>query len=159
MIADPDALCPRCSLPMDQSGHHLVCCKFNNPVKRHQVVQDLLVTLYREAGHACRKEGKALDSTRPGDVLVFNRTKGRPAAVDVTIRDPLLPSGPMGTAAAYPAWQHRLEQAKVTKYTRQCTTLGWEFIPFLCDVFGNLGPEAHQCVARLAKVKHDNAPH
>ena len=47
----------------------------------------------------------------------------------------------------------------MTKYTRQCTTLGWEFIPFLCDVFGNLGPEVHQFVARLAKVKHDNAPH
>ena len=95
MIAHPDALCPRCSLPMDHSGHHLVCCKFNNPVKRHQVIQDLLVTLCREAGHACRKEGKALDSTRPGDVLLFNWTQGRPAAIDVTIRDPLLPSGHM----------------------------------------------------------------
>ena len=79
--------------------------------------------------------------------------------MDVTIRDPLLPPGPLGAAAAYPGLQRRLEQAKVTKYTRQCASLGWEFIPFLCDVFGNLGPEAHQFMARLAKVKHDNAPH
>ena len=61
---------------MDLLGHHLVCCKFNNPVKRHQVVQDLLVQLCRDAGHARRKEGKALDSTRPGDVLVLNWSSG-----------------------------------------------------------------------------------
>ena len=115
--------------------------------------------LCRDAGHACRKEGKALDSTRPGDVLVLNWLSGRPAAVDVTIRDPLLPSGPLSGAAAFPAWQEKLEHNKVLKYTRQCTTLGWDFIPFLCDVYGGLGKCAHHFIARLAKVQFDNASH
>ena len=121
-------------------------------------MQDLLVQLCRDAGHVCRKEGKALDSTRPGDVLVLNWLSGKPAAVDVTIRDPLLPSGPLSGAAAFPAWQEKLEHNKVLKYTRQCTTPAGTLSPFYVTSTAALGNVPTTSLHALLKCNMTTPP-
>jgi hypothetical protein len=143
--------CPRCQVPMDVKGHHLVCCKNNNRVRRHMAIQDTVVTLARQAGLACRKEARADDNSRPGDILFLNWEGRGPAAVDVTVRDPLALSHPVQTDEGVQAWRERQEKEKRQKYTAQCNRLQWVFVPFVMDVFGGLAQEATELVNKLVR--------
>ncbi len=52
-----------------------------------------------------------------------------------------------------------MEKQKVTKHGAACRTLDWQFIPFLVDVYGGFGDQAHDVLSTLAKMKKDSAPH
>ena len=91
---------------------------------------------------ACRKEEGAGDGTRPGDVFFPRLNVDGPAAVDVTIRDPLAPSHPVTTAAGIDGWHRAQEMDKTRKCGVACGRLHWHFLLFVVDVWGGFGPEA-----------------
>lgn len=140
--------CPRCPARLDASGHHLVCCRFNNTTGRHYTQVDTLEGIARRAGFACKREQMADNRTRPGDLFFSRLNKDGPAAVDVTVRDPLAPSHAC-TPARMADWHEAQEQEKRLKYVVECRRKGWQFVPFVMDVFGGLGREAQETVQTL----------
>ena len=131
----------------------MVCCKLNNPMRRHMALQDTIVALARRAGISCRKEEKAPgDRTRPGDVFFPRWDSDGPLAVDITVRDPRAPSHPLASADGLEKWRDRQEVEKSTLYGATCQRLGWNFAPFVVDVWGGLGPQARKFMGTLVKM-------
>ena len=102
---------------------------------------DTLYGAARKAGFSCKKEQKAEDGSRPGDLFFARLDADGPAAVDVTIRDPLAPSHPC-PKAKFEDWHHEQELQKCRKYVVACRNKGWSFKPFVMDVYGGMGEEA-----------------
>ena len=73
-------------------------------------------------------------------------------AVDITIRDPLRPRGPVRCPYGLPGWRKAQESAKTTKYAQACARLGQGFRPFVVDVYGGLAPDAVQVANTLVKA-------
>ena len=144
--------CPRCGAAMDVVGHHLVCCKQNNPMRRHMAIQDTIVALSRRAGFTCRKEERTPEGTRPGDIFFPRWDCDGPAAVDVTVRDPRAPSHPLQSADGVGKWRQKQEEEKENLYAPACRRLGWTFVPFVVDVWGGLGEKAKAFMGALLKA-------
>lgn len=148
----PDGgLCPQCQTPMDPLGHHLVCCKHNHLSRRHGAVQDAVLRLTARAGLTARREQGAPDGSRPGDIFVHRLNSDGPAAVDITIRHSLRPSGPVSSPDHLPGWMAAQEAQKHRKYDPVSRRLGWQFIPFVVDCWGGLGAEARNFVGEVLK--------
>ena len=111
---------------------------------------DALVEATRKAGFPCRKEQGLDDRTRPGDVFVNRLDVDGPGAIDVTVRDPLAPSHPLRPEAIL-SWHQSQEKEKRVKYDAACRRRGWQFIPFVVDVYGGFGDEAMRLVSLLVK--------
>jgi len=143
--------CPRCSVTMDVSGHHLVCCHKNGIVQRHGAVQEALYRLLSRAGFTVRKEQATPERSRPGDVFVSRLDANGPAAVDITVRHPLAPSRVLPATFDVDRWRAQQEADKVRKYHAQCSRLGWSLVPFVADCYGGLGTEARTLVSTCLK--------
>ena len=87
--------------------------------------------------------------TRPGDVFFSRWGSGGPAAVDLTVRDPLAPSHPVRQVSGLEPWRLRQEEGKGRKYLAQCQRWHWQFVPFVMDVFGGFGGQARRVVSHL----------
>ena len=96
-----------------------------------------------------RKQG-AGDGTRPADIFLTLLKSYCPAAVDVTVRDPLAHSAPVHPANL-PAWHARQEDEKQRKYKAACDRLGWQMLLFVADVYGGLGTVAQALVESILK--------
>jgi hypothetical protein len=145
-------VCPRCENSADTSGHHLVCCHQNNITRRHYGLADKVYQIVKKAGYTVRKEQKAPDGTRPGDIFLPRYDSDGPAAVDFTIRDPLAPSNPCITDSRIKGWHEAQEDDKVKKYGRICQSKGWAFIPFVMDVHGGMAPQARKFMQTMIKA-------
>ena len=73
-----------------------------------------------------------------------------PAAVDITIRNPLAQSRPVNPTNME-TWHERQENEKTVKYRVACQRLGWKFIPFVVDTYGGLGNQAAYVVQSIVK--------
>ena len=146
--AKMDLQCPACDTLMDSTGHHLVCCHKLNLTRRHGAVQDVLVTLSRDAGLVCRKEVRAEDNSRPGDIFYPRFTVDGPGAVDVTVRNPMVGGIPLDLTE----WHERQEDEKCRKYSAACRRRGWEFVPFVMDVYGGSGPAARTVMSKIVEL-------
>ena len=137
---------------MDAEGHHLVCCTLNGKTRRHGVVQDALLGVAQKAGFTSRKEKSAPDGSRPGDIFIPRYDADGPAAIDITIRDPIAPS--RGTSPiTIDGWHQRQERTKIDKYALPCKRLGWKFIPFVMDVFGGFAEQSAAVMNTFIKAQ------
>ena len=89
--------------------------------------------------------------TRPGDVFFPRWDADGPAAVDITIRDPLAPSNPLGGVGALEKWRETQEREKHRKYDSGCRSLGYGFIALVMDIFGGMAPEGRAFFTTLVK--------
>jgi hypothetical protein len=142
--------CPKCRLALDDLGHHFVCCQKNQLYRRHNAVVEALAQAASRGGFSYQREQGAGDGSRPGDLFLPRLNADGPAAVDVTVRDPLMPSRP-ATVERLPTWHSLQEGEKRTQSQTKCARLGWQFIPFVMDVFGGLGEAATELVSTLLK--------
>jgi hypothetical protein len=115
-------------------------------------VQSVVLEIAQKAGYTARREEKADDRTRPGDVFISRFDANGPAAVDVSVRHPLQPSNPIHTAAAREKWHENQEKDKEKKYTTTCQRLGWTFIPFIMDCYGGMGDRAQAFLTQCLKM-------
>ena len=137
---------------MDVFGDHSVCCSKNNIMRRHMVCQDSLVRLVHGAGKAARKEVGPGDGCRPADVFIPAWDDKGPVAVDCTLRHTLQPSDPLKAAARVHDWRTRQEGEKERLYGETCTRQGWEFLPFVVDLWGGLSPKASKFMNTIARL-------
>jgi hypothetical protein len=112
----------------------------------------VVLDLAQKAGFTARREEKADDRTRPGDVFITRYDANGPAAIDVSIRHPLQPSNPAITEAARTKWHEHQEADKTKKYEGTCKKLGWSFIPFIMDTYGGMGEQAQSFTTSCLKM-------
>ena len=55
-LIDAPGTCPGCSLPVETTGDHFLCCKRINFATRHDAVQDALFTILSSAGQSVQKD-------------------------------------------------------------------------------------------------------
>jgi hypothetical protein len=81
--------CPLCGDALDPFGDHLLCCKKNKLVQRHNAVRDALALVLKEKGVHTRTEVAIGGKTRPADVAFDGVDPTGPLAVDLVVFHPL----------------------------------------------------------------------
>ena len=85
--------CPECGLSADMMGDHQVGCGGNGDrISRHNNIRDVLFSAAQSAALGPRKEAPGIipnSSARPADILLPNWSRGRQAALDVSVLSPL----------------------------------------------------------------------
>ena len=91
--------CPLCpNIALDPLGHHAVTCKRGGDVvSRYNKLRDVIVESCRQAQLGVQVEmGSNVtlypSHTHPADLLVLNWVLGRPAAFDLSVTYPLIPT-------------------------------------------------------------------
>ena len=134
--------CPKCAAPLDVFGDHVVCCSKNLIQRRHMALQDTLTDLVRELGLTVDKEVGTGDGTRPGDLFIPRWTADGVTVVECTVRHLNAPSRLVIDPDHVADWRHDQELEKTNKYLERCEQVGWQFVPFMMDLWGGLGPAA-----------------
>jgi len=149
----------------NQQDHVHWCPKVKAPAVtlRHNHVAATLNSIAKLAGLTTR-----IEFTQPTFSAVLNRMrKLRPDIlmiggsatnfVDVAVCHPTTPSRvrlgilPRDHNDKTLHAINRLEQLKTTKYSTLATQYNANFIPFACDVFGAMGPQAHVLIQWISK--------
>ena len=144
--------CAQCDGCLDAFGDHAVSCRKNGITKRHNAIQDWLLSTARAAGLTCTKEAALPNTERPGDVLLHNWGGQGPLAVDVTCVHPLRPSEGRPTPEAVRKALETEETNKRTKYNQKCADVGWRFQPLAIHTFAGCTPEGAQVLHRLGRL-------
>lgn len=159
------ARCPGCNQILDVFGDHLLCCRRNNYTKRHQAVQEALVSCLVECGQGAEKE-RALPTDcqpagrqlRPADIFIPNWEGGHAVAIDLTISHGWSLSeqarGAPGELVSRERWRTFLcqrEAAKHAMYDAWCQKAQWSFKAMAFGTWGGLGPECAKSLQRIVK--------
>jgi len=155
-----EVLCPRCELTLlDKFGDHALHCRSRPGFKfRHDLVRDVLVSLFHEAGIKVEKEanvsflsvqGPTTRLLRPADLLLPGWSQGRSTCVDVTGSSPFVRI--QGDTFVGLDAISRAVSRKKSKHELACTRNGFAFIPFAFDTFGGFSLEAIALLSRLQR--------
>ena len=150
VTGDGGSPCPLCGEPLDPFGDHLLCCKKNKLVQRHNAVRDALALVLKENRVRCETEVAIGGKTRPADVAILGFDPAGPLAVDLVVFHPLQKSM---------AWEEETsiksmavtEGKKVTKNQPICEAAGWLFSPLSFHPWAGLGPLGSGLLNRLVK--------
>ena len=127
-----NATCPCCEETMDPYGDHLVSCKFNQPVARHNALRDALADTLKDVGIACQKEVAIGGARRPADLALPNLDQRGPTAIDLVVHHPLCPSAARGGMSVGPSRAPRSTRGRRAKSYAMDTAgclLPWGGIP------------------------------
>ena len=143
--------CPVCKEEvLDANGNHGVNCKKSGDmITRHNDLRDYLASQCRTAHLAPRIEEQS-DNIRPGDVFLPRWAGIRPAAIDVSVVNPLRAGAVAKSAQEQGATAAATAETKSKKYASYVATNNVSFIPFIMETYGGLGIEAISFVKRLA---------
>ena len=147
---DGGAPCPLCGEPLDPFGDHLLCCKKNKLVQRHNAVRDALALVLKENRVRCETEVAIGGKTRPADVAILEFDPAGPLAVDLVVFHPLQKSMVWEEEAAIKSMAVT-EGKKVTKNQPICESAGWLFSPLSFHPWAGLGPLGSGLLNRLVK--------
>ena len=136
--------CPECHGTADPFGDHQVGCGGNGDrISRHNSIRD---------GPPSQPPSKNLvpnSQSRPADILNPNRSRCRPAALDVHVISPLQRQT-LGQAASTPG--HALEvgtRRKLASHLSACRSVGMEFIPLVTETLGGLSGDTINTIRSL----------
>ena len=125
--------CSGCQKRVDVFGDHPVSCPRNNFWRRHNAVQEHLLSLASQAGvphvreaplEKARRRGRLQPNLRPADVLLRRWAGGKDSAVDCTVSHPAQVSELPLSGDKARSFLRRLEQDKVRKYEEICENEG-----------------------------------
>ena len=148
--------CPECRSTADPFGDHQVGCGGNGDrIARHNAIRDVLFLAARSAALAPTREAPSVvpDShSRPADILLPTWSRGRPAALDVTVISPLQQQT-LHAAASTPG--HALQvgvQRKLTAHLSACRSAGVDFIPIVLETLGGLAEDTITTIRSIRKA-------
>ena len=150
VAGDGGAPCPLCGEPLDPFGDHLLCCKKNKLVQRHNAVRDALALVLKENHVRCETEVAIGGKTRPADVAILGFDPAGPLAVDLVVFHPLQKSMTWEEESAVRSMAVT-EGKKVTKNQPICESAGWLFSPLSFHPWAGLGPLGSGLVNRIVK--------
>ena len=134
-----------CSMCMtkerDVFGDHSIGCNSGpERIGRHDRLRDAIYSAAQTAALAPQKEVPSLvpgSQSRPADVFLPLWTRGRPAAVDVTVVSPLQSALVQECARTRGHALTIAEERKRRVHHAACQQIGIDFIPAAVDVFGS----------------------
>jgi hypothetical protein len=141
-------MCPLCEEPMDPFGDHLVSCKQNLPIARHNALRDALADALKARGFTCAKEVAIGGARRPADLALPNLDRRGPLAIDLVVHHPLAPSATRTTVLDRKSLK-QAEKDKIDKNEELCHGCGWLFAPMGWHTWGGVGPHGAALLARL----------
>ena len=150
LIINGASRCPCCEGPLDPLGDHLVTCKLNQPVQRHNALRDALTDALREKGMTCHKEVPIGGARRPADLSLPSLDSRGPMAIDLVIHHALGPSEVRGGDPRKSLKQ--AEEAKLAESLDLCTGNGWLFSPMAWHAWAGVGPYGTVMLARIEKA-------
>ena len=144
-------ICPVCNDEvLDANGIHGVNCKKSGDmIGRHNAVRDYLAAQCRTAQLSPRTE-VGDNNLRPGDVFLPRWAGIRPAAIDVSVVNPLKAGSVAKSAKEQGATAIKAAEEKHRKYASYLAANNVSFIPFIMETYGGLGIEAIGFIKRLA---------
>ena len=153
---EDDMTCPVCHSTADCYVDHQVGCGGNpDRIYRHNSVRDALFSAAQSAALAPRREVPSLipgTQSRPADVFLPNWSRGRPAALDITIISPLQRTTVQGAASTQ---GHALLVGEARKYSTHgapCHSAGITFVPVTFEALGGMSSLATNTVASIGRL-------
>lgn len=144
-------ICPVCNEEvLDANGKHGVNCKKSGDlIARHNAIREYLAAQCRSAQLSPRTE-EGDGRLRPGDVYLPRWAGIQPAAIDVSVVNPLNAGVVSRAATDQGAAAAEAAERKCTKYAPYVAANNVSFIPFIMETFGGLGTDAIMFIKRLA---------
>jgi hypothetical protein len=147
-------ICPACNLrDADVLGDHSIGCGGGaDRIGRHDRLRDAIFSAAQSAALAPRREVSSLipgSQSRPADVFLPQWSRGRAAAVDITVVSPLQ-AALVHESARTPG--HALQVAedrKIRQHKQACSDAGIDFIPAAVDTFGQWSSESEELIERI----------
>ena len=139
-ILNSESTCPKCSRTLDTFGDHaLACAADGDRISRHDRLRDVLFNSAAKAALSPVLEKANLTSSRscPGDIYLPCWSRGRPAALDMTVISSLQ-SSTLQSAGNIAG--HVLEEA------------GISFVPLSVEALGGWSPIAAKTIRRIASM-------
>ena len=152
-MSNAGTICRLCSRQADSFGDHQVGCGGNGDrIHRHDSIRDVFFSAAQSAALAPRKEVPSLipaSNSRPADIFLPNWSRGRPAAIDVTVISTMQPLTLAG-AAASPGYALQVaEDRKMAAHFEACRAVGVDFVPVTVESLGGWSEEA---IANIKKI-------
>ena len=145
--------CPECGLLADTMGDHQVGCGGNGDrISRHNNIRDVLFLAARSAALGPRREAPGIvpnSIARPADILLPNWSRGRQAALDVSVISSLQR---LTLAEAAVTSGHALQvcvRRKLSANLPACRAAGIEFVPVVVEALGGWAPESSSAIKRI----------
>ena len=154
-FSDQPSSCAGCNGTLDPLGHHALNCRQSAQFKsRHDNLRDLLDSQACKALLNSRIEVSGIfddSGEKPADVYIPRYQSGKPAAIDISLINPLSVNVVERAAKEAGAALKERVDAKCQKYSAKCDAKDVEFIPFILEVFGGFDVAAIKVVSRIAK--------
>ena len=135
-------------------GDHAVACHGRgNMISRHDCLRDKMFSACSAANLSpvCEQKNMITETnSRLGDVYLTCWSAGQPAALDITITSPLLPSIISNAVKKSRFALRAAEDRKLQQYFQQCANTGFQFIPMAFESFGGLSELVRKTVKRIA---------
>lgn len=146
------AICPLCNnRQADAEGNHTLCCSTSGAKTLvHHAVRDELYTLASVGLLRPQKEAHALINApnQRMDIMLPSGPESKQVLIDVAVTHALRNSW-----LASPGFAARCyEPMKFAEYGSKVNTLTQEFVPFVFDSFGNIGPAADKTARWMARA-------
>ena len=144
---------PQCKQPLDNTGYHLLTCKWGGGIiRRHDRIVDCLFQMVTSVGLRCRKEltNQFAGKERP-DVAIYDYQDGKKLLLDVTVAHPQAKKYMSKSCSIAGFAAAEREKQKNSKYLSVATDLGYLFRPFSVEVFGRWGKAAEKTLAEVSK--------
>jgi len=145
-------MCPVCNEEtLDANGNHGVNCKKSGDmISRHNAIRDYLASQCQTAQLSPRTEVGDEGNLRPGDVFLPRWAGIKPAAIDVSVVNPLKVGSVAKSAKEQGATAAKAAEDKCRKYAPYVAANDVSFIPFIMETYGGLGVDAIAFIKRLA---------
>ena len=132
--------CINCAKPLDPWGDHALSCTFGGGlITRHDALRDIVFSTCSQAHYHPKKEIKHLlkdSNKRPGDVFIPIWSRGRPAALDITVTSSMQPSTLLNASKKSGYVAERAENSKFSRIGNEANDHDLVFIPLAVESFG-----------------------
>ena len=139
----------------DKFGDHSISCAINGErIAKHNHVRDAIFAAAAQAALGPRKEPAGLlpgSDDRPADVLLPHWEKGKDAALDISIVNPLQQALVEQVARDGNCGVQHSFNTKVRKYSERCEAEGLAFVPIIVDTFGGWHKDSLDALNKLGR--------
>ena len=154
-MVDEEVRCSICQAVADPLGDHQVGCGGNGDrIFLHDSLQDALFSAAQSTALAPRREVPSLipgSKSRPADLYLPHCSRGRPAALDVTVISTMQALTVTGAATTQGHTLSVGENRKMAAHAEACRSVGVTFVPLVVE---SLGGWSETAVHSIKSIGH-----
>ena len=154
-LLNSESTCPKCSRTLDTFGDHaLACAADGDRISRHDRLRDVVFNSAAKTSLSpiLEKTNLTFSRSHPGDIYLPCWSRGRPAALDMTVISSLQ-SSTLQSAGTSAGHAHEVsDERKFTKHLSACEEAGISFVPLSVEALGGCSPIAAKTIRRIASM-------